>query len=62
MNKYKKGYKKYREFIQDYGMSEQAFWNFRNTMRIKRLPADKLDERKVWKFRKQWSKPMEDKK
>lgn len=55
-------YKKYREFIQDYGMSEQAFWNFRNTMRIKRLPADKLDERKVWKFRKQWSKPMEDKK
>jgi hypothetical protein len=55
-------YKKYQEFIQNYGMSEQAFWDFRNNIRIKRLPSDEIDERRVWKFRKQWSKPKEDKK
>jgi len=49
-------YKKYREFVKQYGMSDKAFWDFRSTMKVKKLPSERLYERKVWKFRTQWRK------
>ena len=48
-------YERYQEFIKKYGLTESAFWQFRNEMKINRLPKNKTNDRKVWKWdRKVW--------
>jgi hypothetical protein len=37
-------------------MNDRAFWDFRNEIRIKKLPEEKQEERKVWKFKGDWNK------
>lgn len=49
-------YEKYREFINRYGLSEDAFWRFRNEMRIKRIRGTEIKQKRVWKFKLQWNK------
>jgi len=51
-----KEYKKYLEFTEVYGMNDRAFWDFRNEIKIKKLPKEKQEERKVWKFKGDWNK------
>ena len=50
-------YKKYLGFVQKYGLSEQAFWQFKNEMRIKKLPDTVIQRRRVWKFKTKERKP-----
>lgn len=49
-------YKKYQDFVTTYGMDEKAFWEFRNGMRIKKLPSEEMEKKRVWKFKNDWNK------
>lgn len=49
-------YAKYQEFIARYGLSEDAFWRFRNEMRIKKLSDAEVKQKRVWKFKLQWNR------
>lgn len=51
-----KEYKRYQDFVKEYGMSESAFWDFRSDMSIKHLKKEELEERKVWKYKANWNK------
>jgi hypothetical protein len=42
-------YLKYQAFISKYGLSEEAFWRFRNEIKVKRVKDTEMRERKVWK-------------
>ena len=42
-------YIKYQAFISKYGLSEEAFWRFRNEMKIRNVKDTELQEKKVWK-------------
>ncbi len=42
-------YVKYKAFISKYGLSEEAFWRFRNEMKVRKLNDTELQEKKVWK-------------
>ena len=53
-----KEYAKYQAFKQTYGLPEQAYWQFRTDMNIKRLKKPATDKRKVWKYKTQWNKPV----
>ena len=53
-----KEYTKYLNFKQLYGLPESAFWQFRMDMNIKRLKKPSTADRKVWKYKKQWNKPV----
>ena len=53
-------YRKYQDFISRYGLSEEAFWQFRNEMKIKYLKDSEVKERKVWKFKKQWNREIKE--
>ena len=53
-----KEYTKYLTFKQLYGLPESAFWQFRTEMNIKRLKKPSTADRKVWKYKKQWNKPV----
>jgi hypothetical protein len=44
-----KEYIKYQAFISKYGLSEEAFWRFRNEMKVKRLNDDKMKDKREWK-------------
>ena len=44
-----KEYTKYRAFISRYGLSEEAFWRFRNEMKIRNIRDTDMKEEKVWK-------------
>lgn len=56
-----KEYKKYLGFTKEYGMSERAFWEFRSNIRIKKLPPKNQEERRVWKFRRDWDRKRKNK-
>ena len=49
-------YKKYKDFINTYGLDEKALWKFKNEMNIEYLPHLKLEEKKVWKYKAQYKK------
>lgn len=55
-----KEYKKYQSFISKYGLSEEAFWQFRNEMKVKRLKDDKMKDKREWKSRTSIVKREED--
>lgn len=44
-----KEYLKYQKFISRYGLSEEAFWRFRNEMKIRNLRDTDMKQEKVWK-------------
>ena len=44
-----KEYMKYQKFISRYGLSEEAFWRFRNEMKIRNLRDTDMKQEKVWK-------------
>jgi hypothetical protein len=44
-----KEYLKYQAFISKYGLSEEAFWRFRNEMKVKRLNDAKMRDKRDWK-------------
>ncbi len=44
-----KEYLKYQAFISKYGLSEEAFWRFRNEMKVKRLNDSKMRDKRDWK-------------
>jgi hypothetical protein len=45
-------YKKYREFIETYGLDESAIWRFKNEMNVEYLSKGKMEEKKVWKYKR----------
>jgi hypothetical protein len=45
-------YKKYREFIETYGLDETAIWKFKNEMNVEYLSKGKMEEKKVWKYKR----------
>jgi hypothetical protein len=45
-------YKKYKEFIEIYGVDERAIWKFKNEINIEYLSKIKMEERKVWKYKR----------
>lgn len=47
-----KEYAKYLDFNSKYGMSEEAFWQFRSDMRIKTVSDEEMKERRVWKYKR----------
>jgi hypothetical protein len=47
-----KEYAKYLDFNSKYGMSEEAFWQFRSDMRIKTVSDEEVKERRVWKYKR----------
>lgn len=55
-----KEYRKYQAFISKYGLSEEAFWQFRNEMKVKRLNDSKMKDKKEWKSRMSIEKKEED--
>ena len=44
-----KEYLKYQAFISRYGLSEEAFWRFRNEMKIRNVRDTDMKQEKVWK-------------
>jgi len=44
-----KEYIKYQAFISRYGLSEEAFWRFRNEMKIRNIRDTDMKQEKVWK-------------
>jgi hypothetical protein len=44
-----KEYLKYQAFISRYGLSEEAFWRFRNEMKIRNIRDTDMKQEKVWK-------------
>jgi hypothetical protein len=44
-----KEYLKYQVFISRYGLSEEAFWRFRNEMKIRNVRDTDMKQEKVWK-------------
>jgi hypothetical protein len=44
-----KEYMKYQTFISRYGLSEEAFWRFRNEMKIRNVRDTDMKQEKVWK-------------
>ena len=44
-----KEYIKYQAFISKYGLSEEAFWRFRNEMKVRNVRDTDMKEKKVWK-------------
>ncbi len=57
-----KEYLKYKAFISKYGLSEEAFWRFRNEMKVKRLNDDKMKDKKEWKSKMVLEKKEEEEK
>lgn len=55
-----KEYMKYQTFISRYGLSEEAFWRFRNEMKIRNVRDTDMKQEKVWKS-KMTIKKMEEK-
>jgi ABC-type Fe3+-citrate transport system substrate-binding protein len=51
-----KEYEKYQSFISRYGLTEEAFWMFRNEIKIKRLNDDAITDRRVWKHKRRSKK------
>ena len=49
-----KEYKKYISFKEKYGLTEEAFWQFRNDIKIKYLKQSDMTKRKVWKYKRKW--------
>ena len=45
-------YQKYLSFVERYGLSEEAFWQFKNEIRIKKLVDAEVQKRRVWKYKK----------
>jgi hypothetical protein len=45
-------FKKYKEFIETYGLDERAIWKFKNEMNIEYLSKIKMEEKKVWKYKR----------
>ena len=45
-------FKKYKEFIETYGVDERAIWKFKNEMNIEYLSNIKMEEKKVWKYKR----------
>jgi hypothetical protein len=45
-------FKKYKEFIETYGIDEKAIWKFKNEMNIEYLSNIKMEEKKVWKYKR----------
>jgi hypothetical protein len=45
-------YKKYREFIETYGIDGAAIWKFKNEMNVEYLSKSKMEEKKVWKYKR----------
>lgn len=46
-----KEYAKYLKFTKEYGLDEEAFWSFRNNMKIKRLSHVDVTKQRVWKYK-----------
>lgn len=44
-----KEYLKYQTFISRYGLSEEAFWRFRNEMKVRNVRDTDMKQEKVWK-------------
>ena len=57
-----KEYLKYKAFISKYGLSEEAFWRFRNEMKVKRLNDDKMKDKREWKSKMVIEKKEEEEK
>lgn len=49
-------YEKYQTFVQIYGLSAEALWRFRSEMRINRLSPAELEDKKRWKYKRQFKK------
>jgi hypothetical protein len=57
-----KEYLKYQAFISKYGLSEEAFWRFRNEIKVKRVKDNEMKEKKVWKSKMTIKKHEEEEK
>lgn len=44
-----KEYLKYQAFISKYGLSEEAFWRFRNEIKVRRVNDDRMKDKREWK-------------
>jgi hypothetical protein len=45
-------FKKYKEFIETYGIDEKSIWKLKNEMNIEYLSNIKMEEKKVWKYKR----------
>jgi hypothetical protein len=45
-------YKRYKEFIETYGLDEKAIWKFKNEMNVEYLSKSKMEEKRVWKYKR----------
>jgi len=56
-----KEYKKYQAFISKYGLSEEAFWQFRNEMKVRKINDYEMKGKKEWRSKMSIEKKEEDK-
>ena len=56
-----KDYKKYQLFISKYGLSEEAFWQFRNEMKVRKISDYEMKGKKEWRSKMSIEKKEEDK-
>jgi hypothetical protein len=52
----KKEYKKYKKFVETYGVNQAAWFEFRSKIKIQRLGSEESTKRKVWKYRTKWNR------
>jgi hypothetical protein len=52
-------YQKYQSFISKYGISEEAFWRFRNEMKIRRVNDNRMKDKGDWKTKMTIKKKLE---
>lgn len=59
----KREFKRYRKFVETYGVNEAAWFEFRSKIKIQRMNSEDATKRKVWKYRTKWNRDYkEDKK
>ena len=52
----KREFKKYRKFVETYGVNEAAWFEFRSKIKIQRMNSEDATKRKVWKYRTKWNR------
>ena len=52
----KREFKKYRKFVETYGVNEAAWFEFRSKIKIQRMGSEDATKRKVWKYRTKWNR------
>ena len=52
----KREFKKYRKFVETYGVNEAAWFEFRSKIKIQRMNSEDATKRKVWTYRTNWTR------